>query len=176
MATKQSLIAISSSYLCFLKMKQILFCLFEDENKTLLRWYYPPSFAKNLTMLELIEFHYEPDKRRAPLCSGMEFISNNGQHTYVQRQMQLRDSLGSYRQHSLGFVYWCFALYRDSDGIGTLIFETLNREKTQGTETREAEDTTCQQIHLKDINGLRFKLHPTGVFLQYAPTGGGYNL
>ena len=92
------------------------------------------------------------DKRRAPLCSRMEFIGNNGQHTYVQRQMQLRDSLGSYRQHSLGFVYWCVSLYRDSDGIGTLIFETLNREKTQGTETREAEDTTCQQIHLKDIN------------------------
>ena len=26
--------------------------------------FYPPSFAKNLTLLELIEFHYEPDNPR----------------------------------------------------------------------------------------------------------------
>ena len=33
-----------------LKMRKILFCLFEDESKNRLRWCYPPSFAKTLTL------------------------------------------------------------------------------------------------------------------------------
>ena len=31
-------------------MRKILFCHFEDESKNRLRWCYPPSFAKNLTL------------------------------------------------------------------------------------------------------------------------------
>ena len=31
-------------------MTNILFCLFEDENKNCVWWCYPPSFAKNLTL------------------------------------------------------------------------------------------------------------------------------
>ena len=34
----------------FFKMTKMLFCPFEDENKNCIKWCYPPSFAKNLTL------------------------------------------------------------------------------------------------------------------------------
>ena len=34
----------------FFKMTKMLFCPVEDENKNYIKWCYPPSFAKNLTL------------------------------------------------------------------------------------------------------------------------------
>ena len=38
----------------FFKMTKMLFCPFEDENKNCIKWCYPPSFAKNLTLLSVM--------------------------------------------------------------------------------------------------------------------------
>ena len=47
--------------------KKKCFCLFEDENKSCVRWCYPPNFAKNLTLLTI-------DRHPTPGLGWMEVI------------------------------------------------------------------------------------------------------
>ena len=102
METRQySLIAISSLWVCFLKIKQILCCIFEDENKNWLGWCYPSSSVKNLTLRKTGEYSPVNDIVLRYIRLGHDFDMIGRRWSYVafsylwRRRFNFTENMGS---------------------------------------------------------------------------------